>query len=220
MINMIQAPVKNILLLLLLVILIGSVAEASTNHPQQRSEKEYKAKIKEYKRGKWEIFGSSRTLEVALRQHYDRLNFLGKDSREFVGIASRFKSKSIGHQQAILNACLTYAQQAASHLKGRLVTNLIADSTDPSQEYEVFYADYEQLIEKEIKGELSESYSIIRCLNTETGEYEMQTYFLVNENDAREARVRAVKRALSESGAPHHLAQQFIDLAKGEILTE
>lgn len=206
---------KKIIMLILAAILMVPAVEAENKQLNKALKKEYKAKMKEYKKGKWELFGSSRTLEVALLQHYDQLNNLGEDAREVVGIASRFKSKNVGHQQAINNACVTYAQQAGSHLKGRIVSDIAANGDETSAEFDHFYAAYERLVEKEIKGEMTESYSIIRCLNPKAKpqdrEYEMQTFFIVNESAATRARIRAMENALKESEAAQRYAQKVSD---------
>lgn len=207
-------------MLILAVILMVPAVEAENKQLQKALKKEYKAKMKEYKKEKWKLFGSSRTLEVALLQHYDQLNNLGEDAREVVGIASRFKSKNVGHQQAINNACITYAQQAGSHLKGRVVSDIAANGDDTSAEFDHFYAAYERLVEKEIKGEMTESYSIIRCIDPKTGEYEMQTYFIVNESAATRARIRAMENALKESEAAQRYAQKVSDFVKEGFATE
>lgn len=205
---------KKIIMIILAAILMVPAVEAENKQLQKALKKEYKAKMKEYKKEKWTLFGSSRTLEVALLQHYDKLNTLGEDAREVVGIASRFKSKNVGHQQAINNACITYAQQAGSHLKGRVVSDMTANGDDPSAEFDHFYGAYERLVEKEIKGEMSESYSIIRCVDPKSGEYEMQTFFIVNESAATRARIRAMENALKESEAAQHYAQKVGDFVR------
>lgn len=211
---------KKFIMLILAVILMVPAVEAENKQLQKALKKEYKAKMKEYKKEKWKLFGSSRTLEVALLQHYDQLNSLGEDTREVVGIASRFKSKNVGHQQAINNACITYAQQAGSHLKGRVVSDIAANGDDTSAEFDHFYAAYERLVEKEIKGEMTESYSIIRCINPKTDEYEMLTFFIVNESAATRARIRAMENALKESEAAQRYAQKVSDFVKEGFVTE
>ena len=211
---------KKIIMLILAVILMVPAVEAENKQLQKALKKEYKAKMKEYKKGKWELFGSSRTLEVALLQHYDQLNSLGEDAREVVGIASRFKSKNVGHQQAINNACITYAQQAGSHLKGRVVSDIAANGDDTSAEFDHFYAAYERLVETEIKGEMSDSYSIIHCINPKKDEYEMQTFFIVNESAATRARIRAMENALKESEAAQRYAQKVSDFVKEGFANE
>ena len=174
-------------------------AQNTSKALEKALKKEYKIKKKELKKGNWELFASSRTLDVALLSHYEKLNLLGENGYEVVGVASRFKSKNLGHQQAINNACLTYAQQAGSHLKGRIVSDMSGNADDTAAEFDHFYAAYERLVEKEIKGEMVESFSIIRCLDKEKGEYEMQTYFIIDEAAATRARIRALENAAKES---------------------
>ena len=212
---------KKFIILILAAILCLPAIEANTNKELQKAlKKEYKAKKKEFKKGKWEIFGSSRSLDVALLSHYEKLNSLGENGREVVGIASRFKSKNVGHQMAINNACLTYAQQAGSYLKGRIVSDMAGNGDDSSAEFDHFYAAYERLVEKEIKGEMVESFSIIRCIDKSTGEYEMQTFFVIDEDAATRARIRALENALKESEAAQKYAQKVSEFVNEGFATE
>lgn len=212
---------KKIIILILAAILCLPAIEANTNKELQKAiKKEYKAKKKEFKKGKWEIFGSSRSLDVALLSHYEKLNSLGENGREVVGIASRFKSKNVGHQMAINNACLTYAQQAGSYLKGRIVSDMAGNGNDSSAEFDHFYAAYERLVEKEIKGEMVESFSIIRCIDKSTGVYEMQTFFVIDEDAATRARIRALENALKESEAAQKYAQKVSEFVNEGFATE
>lgn len=202
---------------LMAAIMLMPAINAENKALRKALEKEYKNKMKEYKKGNWELFGSSRTLDVALLKHYDLLNTLGDNGREVVGIASRFKSKNVGYQQAINNACITYAQQAGSSLKGRIVSDMAANGADPSGEFDHFYAAYEREVEKAIKGELIESYSIIRCINPKAKgdkEYEMQTFFIINESAASKARIRAMEDALKESGGAQKYSTKISDFVK------
>ncbi|MBR4297929.1 MAG: hypothetical protein IKT82_07070 [Bacteroidaceae bacterium] len=192
---------KKIIFLIISVLLVVPTMNAQNTSKalEKALKKEYKIKKKELKKGNWELFASSRTLDVALLSHYEKLNSLGENGYEVVGVASRFKSKNLGHQQAVNNACLTYAQQAGSHLKGRIVSDMSGNADDTAAEFDHFYAAYERLVEKEIKGEMVESFSIIRCLDKEKGEYEMQTYFIIDEAAATRARIRALENAAKES---------------------
>lgn len=174
---------------------------------QKALKKEKKEKMKEYKKEGWKLFGSSRSLEVALLTHYDKLQNLGDDGREIAGVASKFKSKSIGHQMAINDACLTYSQQAGSTLKGRVIADMSGDGTDAVAEFDHFFAAYERLVEKEIKGEMEESYSIIR--DKGDGTSEMQTFFIVSESAASKARIRALEDAMKESEAAQRHADKI-----------
>lgn len=174
--------------------------------------KEYKNKLKELKKEKWQIYGSSKTLEVALLTHYDKLEKGGQDAHEIIGTATKFKSKNIGHQTAINNACNIYARQAGSHVKGRVVSDMGANSDSIANEFDHFYAAYQSLVEKEIKGEMQESFSLIRPYKD--GSFEMQTFFIVNEAAASKARLRAFEIAAKESAAAQKYASKVGEFIK------
>lgn len=168
--------------------------------------KEYKKKQKELKKQKWELYASSRTLDVALYNHYEKLDKEGDNAFEVVGTASKFKSKNIGHQTAINNACNIYARQAGSHVKGRVVSDMGANSDSIDSEFDHFYAAYQSVVEKEIKGEMQESFSLIR--DNGDGTYEMQSFFIINENAASKARIHAFEMAAKESAAAQKYAEK------------
>lgn len=203
---------RKIILFLMALCLMAPAADAQNKLLEKKRKQEYKTKMKEYKKENWKLFGSSRSLDVALLTHYDKLNNLGEDGREVLGIASKFKSKNVGKQMAVNNACLTYAQQAGSHVKGRVVSDMSGDGVDADQEFDHFYAAYERLVEKEIKGEMQESYSIIR--DNRDGTFEMQVFFIVSEKAATQARIRALENAAKESAAAQKYAQKVADFVR------
>lgn len=164
--------------------------------------KEMKQKMKEYKNGGYEILGS-RTMEVALLKHYSKLNELGDNGLVFEGYAANTKSKNTAEQMAINNATIKYAQKAGSTVKGRVVSDIFADGTDSEGEFEKFYAAYERLVEQKVKNVLIPSYSVIR--KNADGTYEIQSFFIVDETKARNARKAALENALEES----KLAQKY-----------
>ena len=130
---------KIIAFIVALVLLVPAYADAANKALEKARNKELKTKLKEYKKGKWEILGS-RTLEFSLAKHYDRLNELGDDGHEVEGISTRTKSKNTGKQMAINNAAITYAQEAGSSLQGRVVADMNANGADPAGEFDNFYA--------------------------------------------------------------------------------
>lgn len=194
------------------ILLVSQPCCAQNKTLQKALKKEYKSKMKQYKKEGWQLFGSSRSLDVALLTHYDKLNNLGDDGYEVVGVASSFKSKNVGHQMAINNACVTYAQQAGSKIKGRVVSDMSGNGVDADSEFDHFYAAYERLVEKEIRGEMQESYSVIRDNGNDT--YEMQTFFIISESAASKARVRALENAAKESEAAKKYAEKLSDFVK------
>ncbi|MGN1213368.1 MAG: hypothetical protein ACI4TR_00580, partial [Bacteroidaceae bacterium] len=101
---------------------------------------------------------------------------------------------------------------AGSTLKGRIVSELAADGVDTSSEFDHFYAAYESLVEKEIKGELHQSYAIYKDLGN--GEKTMQIFYIVDEEAATNARIRAYNNAVRESEAAQKMAEKISDFVK------
>lgn len=202
---------KIILGLLALAILLPSYADAANKQLEKARKKELSTKMKEYKKGKWEILGS-RTLEYSLANHYDKLNTLGEDGHEVEGISTSSKSKNTGKQAAINNAVITYAQEAGSTLKGRVISDLSANGVDTASEFDNFYAAYERLVEKEIRNEMEPSYTIIRTNADNT--YEIRTYFIVSEVAASRARLRALEEAMKASEAAQKHAAKISEFVK------
>lgn len=211
-------PMKRFLTILitLLITVIFLPYKANSQNLNKELKKEYKVKMKEYSKGGWELFGSSRSFEVTLMKHLDKLNS-NDNIKEIFGSASRVSSKSVGHQVTINDACRTYAQNAGSHVKGRVVSDLGADGEDSRNEFEHFYGAYERLVEKEIKGELVESYTICREIGKDDNGkpiFEMMTYFYVDEDAATQARIRAFENAAKESAAAQKYAENVSNFIK------
>lgn len=204
---------RKLLVILLATLLVAPVENVSAQKLSRAIKKEYKAKMKQLKKEKWELYGSSRTLEVVLGKYYEELD--SKDNvREIMGNAAKFKSKTVGHQSAINDACRTYAQQCGSIVKGRIDSDLASDGEDVNSEFDHFYAAFERLVEKEIQGELVEKFSLIREIDKDGPVYEMQTYFLVDEEAASKARIRAYEQAVKESEAAQKMATKIGDFVK------
>lgn len=203
---------QKFLMFLLVACMAAPMAYSQNKALEKARKKEFKTKMKEYKKEGWKLFASSRSLDVALLTHYDKLNTMGEDAFEVTGIASKFKSKNVGKQMAQNSACVSYASQAGSHVKGRVLSDIFGDGVDPTGEFDRFYAAYERLVEKEIKGEMMESYSVIR--DNGDGTYEMQTFFIVSETAATKARMRAYENALKESEAAQRYGKQVADFVR------
>lgn len=202
---------KLIMFLIALCLVLPATAQNSKALEKARK-KEYKAKMKEYKKGEWQLYGSSRSLDIALLTHYDKLAKEGEENYEIMGTCSKFKSKNVGHQTCINNAANIYAQQAGRTLKGRIVSDIAGNGDDASSEFDHFYAAYESLVQKEINGELQESFSVIR--KNKDGTFEMQTYFIVSESAATRARIKAFENAAKESAAAQKYAQKVSDFVR------
>jgi len=164
---------------------------------QKELNKEYKKKMAEYKKDKWKLAGSSRTLEVALLTHYQKLGEDPENNVEFVGEVSLCQSINICKQFALNNAVNRYATLASGHVKGAIETMMRADVISPGVEMDKFIAGYENLVQAEVGSVLTESYSIIRDKGKNQNEY--KTFFILNEEKAGAARRRAMERSLKET---------------------
>lgn len=196
---------KIITLLLALCISASTFAAVELTKKQQKQvDKETKALLKNYTKNNWTIFASTSSLEKALSKHLTKLATLDENGYEVVGTADNFKSKNLGHQTAIHNACVIYAGQAGSDVRGRTVTDIIGNASVTAEEADNFYAVYERNIEREIRSEMKESFSIIR--ETSPGVYEMQSFFIIDREAASKARAHAAQLAMEEVGIPkeHH----------------
>ena len=111
---------KILILLIAMLAMVPTVSNAQSKALNKALKKEYKAKMKELNKEGWKLFGSTRTLEVALLSHYDKLNNLGENGTEIMGYAtvSSTSHKNLLKQTAIANACNTYARNCGSHVKG------------------------------------------------------------------------------------------------------
>ena len=194
---------------------------STTSQLERARERQYKDKIKQLNREGWTIYGTPRSLEVALLEFYEALK--SDDVTEVMGEATAFVSKSVGSQSALNSAMIKYAQQASSHMRGRVVRDIFGDADNVPAEFDKFYAAYENKVEKEIKGEIVPSFSVIRSKGKgDKGQeiFEMQTYCLVNEAAASKARLRALEDALKESTAAQKYAKQVSEFVQEAFKVE
>ena len=204
---------KIIIMLISMLLMVPAASNAQNKALKKALKKEYKMKKKEFGKEGWKLFGSTRTLDVALLSHYEKLNSLGENGSEVVGIASvtDSKHKNLLKQAAISNACNTYARNCGSHVKGRTVNDMGLTDSEKS-EFEHFYAAYESLVEKEIKGELRESFSVIKEVSSK--QVDMQVFYIVDEDAATKARIRAFENAKKESEIAQKYANKVSDFIK------
>ena len=196
---------KFVTMLLALVMITPVVYADSSKTLKKELEKEYKKKLKSYRKEKWNVVGS-RTMEVALLKHYEKLNDAAEDAQEIVGM-SRTKTKNNGYQAASNNARISYASQAGSALKGRAMTDIFADGANTEAEFDHFFSAYERLVEKEIRGEMQESFALMRTLPD--GTYEFEVFYVVSESKAAKARQRALENAMKDSEVAQKYAKEL-----------
>lgn len=188
-------------LLVIGMLMACPVMNAQNKALDKALKKEYKAKKKELEKGGWEIFGSSRSIDVTLLKHYEQLNE-NENLIIITGLSGAFNQKSLGRDKAAVNAQTAYARQASSVISGRFISEAGSASNDVESEFEKFSQLYEGAVMKEIKNEMIESYSVIRQIETTaTGKpvYEMQSYYIVDNAAAKQARLKALRECLRET---------------------
>lgn len=199
---------KKIIMFLMAAFML-SVVPATAQELSKSEKKALKAKVKEFKKQGWQIFGSTSTIDLALEKHMLKLH--SDDAIEVPGTASSFKSKNVGKQMALNSAMTYYASMMDSEIKGKVVSDMQGDGEFSETEFEKFYAAFKRSVQTTIKDELKESFSIIR--DKGNGTSEMQTFFIVDKHAASQARVRALEQAGKESVAAQLYAkvvQKFI----------
>ena len=73
-------------------------------------------------------------------------------------------------------------------------------------------------MEKEIKGELELSFSVIR--DKGDGTFELQSFFIASESAATKARIRAYENAMKESQAAQKYAGKISEVIKEGVAGE
>ena len=200
---------KKIIMFLMAAFML-SVVPATAQELSKSGKKALKAKVKEFNKEGWKIFGSTSTLDYALERHMIKMQ--SEDAIEVPGIASSFKSKNVGKQMALNSAMTNYASMMDSEIKGKVVSDMQGDGEFSETEFEKFYAAFKRSVQTTIKDELKESFSIIR--DKGNGTSEMQTFYVVDKKAASQARVRALEQAGKESVAAQLYAkvvQKFIE---------
>jgi hypothetical protein len=177
----------------------------------KEAERMYTRKIAEYKQEGWKLSGSSRTIEVALLEHYEKLYDTNTENKELIGEVSQCQSINVCRQMATNNAMTQYASLAGSFVRGRVASDVNADATRLQAEFDKMYAAYERLVTAEIKGALTESYAIIK---EEKQARQYKLFFVVNEEKAAAARIRALERAAQETAVAQEYATKITDFVR------
>jgi hypothetical protein len=161
----------------------------------KEKENEYKRTIKRYHDEGWKLAGDSRSLEVALLDHYEKTN--DPKNKQIIGEVTHCKSMNICRQAAINNAQNAYASLASAAIKGRITSMLRQDDNEPETEMGKMIGAYEKAVQADVSGILVESYSIVK--DNGDGTKWFQTFFIINEEEAASARARAMEKSLKET---------------------
>ena len=204
---------KMALLMFVFVLFATPMVNAQSKQLQKQLNKEYKLKMKEYAKGDWKVFGTSRTLEVALLLHYEKL---ADDGVKEITTQTISTNKNLAKDKLMMNACTKYAQEMGSNIKGRINGDMASRLTpEELDEFEQFYAAYENNVTAEIKGELHNTFCIYREIkHNGVPAYEFEAYFIVDIDEASAARVRAFENAAKESAVAQKYAEKVSEFIR------
>lgn len=146
--------------------------------------KEIKKKVKTYKKEGWKHNGP-RTLEAMLCKYYTKLETDFYQPIEG-SVDVCWSSCSL---EALGNAAILYATAANAKIEGDL---------NSAVEVSKFLSDYKAKVQTEINGLLELSY-VVERKNADGNGKEYKAYYLVNKNEAKKARIRAMNSAGADS---------------------
>lgn len=198
-------------------VVYGQLTSKQEKQLEKERNKVYKEKKKELEKEGWKIAGSTKTLSVALLEHYAKLD--GENKYELVGEVSQCRSINVCKQFAISNAQNTYASMASAEIKGRVANMMLADASFPAEEMDKMIAAYEKKVSANIGGALTQSFAIVKDNGDRTKEYKL--FFIVDENKARMARKIAMQKSLEEVKIVAEIGEQVSSfIESGEFVEQ
>lgn len=193
------------------IVAIGCMASKPPKNDDKSLWKDAQKMAKDLTKQGWIIDGS-KTLEVALYEHKIKLRDT-QNGQELLGQAigiKEIRTRQKGQSAATTNACNLYAKQARQMVAGR-VNNEMGYTEGSGASPESFYEGYESKVAKEIQGELKRSFGIFR---EKDGHVDYQIFFVIDEDEASKARMRAMENALRESEFARKHAEEISDFVR------
>ena len=200
---------KLFLLILAGLFVFGCSSQSPLEKKQQKAKAQSASKIiKQLTKEGWVLDSKSKSLEEAVLDHKVALE-KDENNMEIIGTSNGASSTGVARVNSINNASIVYASLAKkSVLRGVESTNV---GLLNGEELNNFVGSYERLVSGTIEKELVPSFSIYR--RDANGKLEYQTYFIVNEVKACQARMRAMETALTEA----KLSEEFSKTISGIV---
>jgi Ca2+-binding EF-hand superfamily protein len=201
---------KFVSFVLLMVIMITS----AFGQPKETDKSLWKMAKKEAKKLEkegWNV-DSSIPLENVLFKHYQKLT--DENNQELIANVignTTVTTMNQGQQWTSTMASVSYAKQAGQNVRGRIAAEVGA-GTENMPSADSFYEGYESKVEKEIKGELKKSFSLYKEKSNGTIDY--KAYYIVNEENASKARIRAMQLAIQESEFARQNAEKISEFVQ------
>lgn len=170
-------------------------------------------KAKLYVKGGWKIYDANRKLEEAILDHY---NALIQNGTSEICISDECSTNELRYDTLFSRACSDYAQHAMYYIKDKVIESLGASLTGLELNGIIHFLDYYIYamlnMSEEIKGCLNLSFSVFRTAAS-VG-YEYVSYFSVNEESARNVRVKALESAMQKSNVAQKYAVQLSEFVE------
>lgn len=202
---------RKIISLMLISIMIITSAAAQPKSSDKGLWKTAKKEAKILKKEGWKVDGSM-PLENLLFEHYKKL--ADSNNQELIGNVignTSVQTLNQGQQWAASMVCVSYAKQAGQTVRGRLASEVGA-GVNGGPSADSFYEGYESKVEKEIQGEIKRSFSLYK--EKDNGGIDYKAYYIINEENAHKARLRAMQMAMEESEFARANAERISEFVK------
>jgi hypothetical protein len=176
---------------------------------------ELNEKLQQLEQAGWQVHGSTRTLRGKLSEHYAKMD-ANPDFYEVIGTSSGCRSATVCRASAFNAACVEMATRMGQDLKGKAMRDMgVDEGTEVPAEYNRFQEACISKFQGAIKGELEESFALIRKGDDGVNSYEI--YYLVDKQSARKKRSQAIRDALEESNLHQEYAKSVEKFINDEV---
>lgn len=168
---------------------------AQNKDPMQKElSREYKRKLKEYKKGGWIVVGN-RSIQVTLLKYFERLN--EDDSLiPIEGTSSNCKSLNVCKQAALNNAQNEYTRLVSGKIVGAFGSIIKSNANRPQEEIDKMVGGLTNEVEADVAGVLEPQYSVYREKN---GLKEYKTLFFINSKKLEGNIQNSLERSIKET---------------------
>ena len=194
-----------------LFVAVVTVCAAPPKNDDASTWKRSKKQAKELRREGWKVDGT-RTIEESLYYFHmeEQKDPNNQGYTERIQGTTSAKTINQAKQWAHNNAAISYAKRAGQFLRGRVNAEISAGVDAPSLDN--FYEAYESLVQKLIQNELGMRFGLYREKSDKSIEY--QAWYIINEDQASKARIRAMENMQKESEFAREHAKELSDFVR------
>lgn len=176
---------------------------------------ELSEKLQQLVQAGWQVHGSTRTLRGKLSEHYAKMD-VNPDFYEVIGTSVGCRSVTVCRASAFNAACVEMAIKMGQDLKGKAMRDMgVDEGAEVPAEYNRFQEACISKFQGAVKGELEESFALIRKGADGLNSYEI--YYLVDKQSVRKKRSQAIRDALEESNLRNDYAKSVEKFINDEV---